>query len=132
MEDLIIIKSENNFEKTIELLERELSERKIDLFYVIDHKKNAESVEMQMNNEKVFLFGSPKVGTLLMQTDPSIGIELPLKILIFEDGNKGVYIQYKDPKLLSQKYKVEAKAELLEKTSALLADISNKIKKDTP
>ncbi len=118
MEELIIIKSENNFEKTIELLEKELSERKINLFCIIDHKKNAESVEMQMNNEKVFIFGSPKVGTILMQIDPSIGIELPLRMLIFEDENKEVYVQYKDPKLLSQKYKVETKLELLEKTSA--------------
>ena len=62
------------------------------VFAVFDHGRNASEVGMKLPPNKVIVFGSPKVGTLLMQQDPSISLELPLRISVWEDADGKVWI----------------------------------------
>ena len=92
---------------TVERLENELKKREIPLFAKLDHAKNAEGVDLKLRPTTVLVFGSPKVGTLLMQEDQSISLELPLKISIWEDEQGSTWLAF--PRLinLSKKYNLE-------------------------
>ena len=73
------------FEETVVALQKEVNSRGITIFATIDHKKAAEAVGESMQPATVLIVGNPKVGTALMQENPRFAIELPLKILIYED-----------------------------------------------
>lgn len=79
--------SDTNFAATEERLRYAIERRGLTLFTVIDHSAGAASINMELEPNKVFVFGNPKAGTPLMQTNPSLGLELPLKAAIYEkDG----------------------------------------------
>jgi uncharacterized protein (DUF302 family) len=65
-------------------------------------------VGMQMRPTKLVIFGSPKAGTPLMQASPSIAIDLPLKILVWEDEHRQAWISYNAPDYLRDRHNVPA------------------------
>ncbi len=75
-------------------LEDELKSRGIPVFAVFDHAQNAKGVSLELPFTTVFVFGSPKVGTGLMQANPAIALELPLRIAIWEDSAGKTFIGY--------------------------------------
>lgn len=77
--------------------------RDLAIFDVIEHSKLADKVGLKMTDTTVVVFGSPKVGTLLMQCKPSVALELPLKFLFYKDGDKTV-IAYEDAKNIAARY----------------------------
>ena len=75
-------------------LDDELQSRGIPVFAVFDHAKNAQGVSLALPFTTVFVFGSPKVGTGLMQANPAIALELPLRIAIWEDSAGKTFIGF--------------------------------------
>lgn len=75
-------------------IEQTLRAMGIPVFAKFDHGKNAEEVGLTLRPNQVIVFGSPKVGTKLMQDNPSISIELPLKISVWEDKNGSVWATF--------------------------------------
>jgi uncharacterized protein (DUF302 family) len=75
------------------------------------------------HHEEVILFGNPRAGTGLMQADPRVGIELPLRVLVWSHTD-AVYLGYRDPRELAESYDVDALATTLETMAALLADLA--------
>jgi uncharacterized protein (DUF302 family) len=71
-----------------------LEEKGVTLFTVVDHSGEAGKVGMKMRPTKLLIFGSPKAGTPLMIAAPSIAIDLPLKLLVWEDSAGKVWISY--------------------------------------
>ncbi|MDO5089073.1 MAG: DUF302 domain-containing protein, partial [Leptotrichiaceae bacterium] len=92
-----------DFEKTVEIIKSRLAEKKATIFSTVDHKKNADGVQLQLRPTTVIIFGNPKVGTLLMQENQKISFELPLRISIYEDENGKVQVIYYDVKLWEKK-----------------------------
>lgn len=79
--------SDADYAATEERLRYAIERRGLTLFTVIDHAAGAASINMELAPNKVFVFGNPKAGTPLMQTNPSLGLELPLKAAVYEkDG----------------------------------------------
>ena len=76
----------------------------VTLFALIDHSGEAEKVGLKMRPTKLVVFGSPKGGTPLMQAAPTIAIDLPLKILIWEDAAAKVWISYSTPEYLAERH----------------------------
>jgi uncharacterized protein (DUF302 family) len=74
------------------------------LFALIDHSGEAESAGMHMPPTKLLIFGNPKAGTSLMIASPTIAIDLPLKVLIWEDANGKVWISYNSPAYLQARH----------------------------
>jgi uncharacterized protein (DUF302 family) len=74
------------------------------VFALVDHSGEAEKVGLKMPPTKLLIFGSPKAGTPLMLAAPSIAIDLPLKILIREDGDGKVWVTYNTPAFLQQRH----------------------------
>jgi uncharacterized protein (DUF302 family) len=76
----------------------------ISLFALIDHSGEAGKVGLTMLPTKLLIFGNPKGGTPLMQAAPSIAIDLPLKILVWEDAAAKVWISYNTPEYLAERH----------------------------
>jgi len=96
--------SNHSVEQTVEKLKNILQSKGVTLFALVDHSGEAAKVGMKMRATKLLLFGSPKAGTPLMQAVPSSAIDLPLKILIWEDGQGKVWVSYNSPEYLKQRH----------------------------
>lgn len=122
---LVRNQSELNFEQTVTRIQTTLKQMEIPVFAVFDHAKNAEEVGLELPPTQVIVFGSPKVGTLLMQKYPELSIELPLKIAVWEEGNGGVWVAFPDMKRMAEEYNLSGNP-IMEKMTVLLDDIVQK------
>lgn len=96
--------SSHSVDQTVEKLKNILQAKGVTLFALIDHSGEAEKVGMKIRPTKLLVFGSPKAGTSLMLAAPSTAIDLPLKILVWEDGQSKVWISYNSPQYLQQRH----------------------------
>jgi uncharacterized protein (DUF302 family)/uncharacterized membrane protein YidH (DUF202 family) len=96
--------SHHSVEQTVETLKNILQSKRVTLFTLVDHSGEAEKVGMKMPPTKLLIFGSPKAGTPLMLAAPSIAIDLPLKILVWEDSAGKVWISYNSPEYLKERH----------------------------
>jgi uncharacterized protein (DUF302 family) len=98
------IPSRHSVNHTVKKLEEILQTKGVKLFALIDHSGEAEKAGMQMRPTKLLIFGSPRAGTPLMIAAPSIAIDLPLKILVWEDADGKVWISYNTPAYLQARH----------------------------
>ena|SRR5579864_525035 len=89
---------------TADRLEVVLRAKGFKIFARIDQKAEAEAVGMTMRPMQLVIFGDPRTGTPLMNTYPSIGIDLPLKVLVWEDREGRVWLSYTDPVYLRTRH----------------------------
>jgi uncharacterized protein (DUF302 family)/uncharacterized membrane protein YidH (DUF202 family) len=100
--------SSHSVDQTVEKLKSILQAKGVTLFALVDHSGEAEKVGMKMPPTKLLIFGSPKAGTPLMLAAPSIAIDLPLKILVSQDGQGSVWISYNSPEYLKDRHGLPA------------------------
>jgi len=81
-----------------------LQAKGITIFAVIDQRKEAEKVGLNLRQTQLIVFGDPKTGTPLMNASPSLAIDLPLKALIWEDAGGKVQVSYNSPKYLQSRH----------------------------
>jgi uncharacterized protein (DUF302 family) len=103
---LVDLPSNHPVEETVEKLAGILKSKEITLFALVDHSGEAEKAGIKMRPTKLFIFGNPKAGTPVMLASPSSAIDLPLKILIWEDANDKVWITYNSPIYLQQRHNI--------------------------
>ena len=96
--------SNHSVDQTVERLKGILEENGATLFALVDHSGEAEKVGMKMRPTKLLIFGNPKGGTPVMLAAPSIAIDLPLKILIWEDDQRRVWLSYNSPMYLQERH----------------------------
>lgn len=96
-----------------------LERRDIELFARVDHGGGARASGLDLADEELLIFGDPRVGTLLMQSDPSIGYELPLRLLVWDDAGT-TRIAYRPARELSSAYAVADREEVLARMDQLL------------
>jgi uncharacterized protein (DUF302 family) len=96
--------STHSVDATVEKLKGILQAKGVTLFALVDHSGEAEKVGMKMRPTKLLIFGSPKAGTPLMLAAPSIAIDLPLKILVWEDSAGKVWASYNSSAYLQQRH----------------------------
>ncbi len=101
---IVSIPSIHSVDQTVEKLEGILQGKGVKLFALVDHSGEAEKAGMQMRPTKLVIFGNPKAGTPLMVASPSIAIDLPLKILVWEDSNGKVWVSYNSPTYLEARH----------------------------
>lgn len=123
---MITIASSSSFDETVERLRAAISARGLSVFAEFDHAAAAAEVDLELGGELVVVFGNPRAGTPLMQDDPRIGIELPLKILVWErDGV--VNLGYGNPREWGARYEVGPHATALDAMSALLTALAAEV-----
>ena len=110
------------FEETVGALQKTLNSKGITIFATIEHHKAAEAVGETMQPATVLIVGNPKVGTALMQENPYFAIELPLKILIYEE-DKTVKIRYEKIATIAEKYDIKQNFSTAEKIDAAMLQL---------
>jgi uncharacterized protein (DUF302 family) len=101
---IVTVPSQNSVDDTVQKLEEILRAKEVKLFVLIDHSGEAEKAGMKMRPTKLLIFGNPKAGTPLMIASPSIAIDLPLKILVWEDADGKVWLSYNAPEYLQVRH----------------------------
>ena len=96
--------SKHSVDDTLGKLQNILKAKGIAVFALIDHSGEAAKVGMKMGSTKLLIFGNPKGGTPLMLAAPSIAIDLPLKILIWQDDQEKVWVSYNTPEYLAERH----------------------------
>ena len=96
--------SNHSVDETVDKAKNILQSKGITLFALIDHSGEANKVGMKMPPTKLLLFGNPKAGTPLMLAAPSSAIDLPLKLLIWEDAQGKVWVSYNSPAYLQARH----------------------------
>ena len=98
----------HSVDETVEKLKGILQSKGVTLFATVDHSGEAAKVGMKIPPTKLLIFGSPKAGTPLMLASPSVAIDLPLKILIWEDAQGKAWLSYNSPAYLQQRHSIPA------------------------
>jgi uncharacterized protein (DUF302 family) len=101
---IVVTPSRHSVDETVERLQGILKAKGITLFALIDHSGEAKQVGIDMRPTKLLIFGSPKAGTPLMLAAPSIALDLPLKILVWEDGRGNVWLSHNSPEYLQERH----------------------------
>jgi len=103
---IVSISSAHSVDQTVEKLHELLRAKGVKLFALVDHSGEAEKAGLHMRPTKLLIFGNPKAGTPLMIASPSIAIDLPLKILVWQDADGKVWISYNRPAYLQARHAV--------------------------
>ncbi len=101
---IVNVPGHRSVDQTVEKLKGILQAKGVALFALVDHSGEAEKVGLKMRPTKLLIFGSPKAGTPLMLAAPSIAIDLPLKILVWQDAEDKVWVSYNSPAYLQQRH----------------------------
>ncbi len=101
---VVDIPCNHSVDEMVEKLKEILQAKGVTLFALIDHSGEAAKVGLKMRPTKLLIFGNPKAGTPLMITVPSSAIDLPLKILIWQDAQEKVWITYNSPVYLQERH----------------------------
>ena len=110
------------FEETVAALQKTLNSKGITVFATIEHHKAAEVVGETMQPATVLIVGNPKVGTALMQENLLLAIELPLKILVYQEG-KTVNIRYEKIAAIAERYHIKQNFGTAEKIDAAMLQL---------
>jgi uncharacterized protein (DUF302 family) len=114
---IVNIPGNHSVDQTVERFKGILEEKSLKLFALVDHSGEAERTGMKMPPSKLLIFGSPKAGTPVMLAAPSIAIDLPLKVLVWEDSHGKVWLSYNSPAHLRERHTVPA--DLLQNIAAV-------------
>jgi len=121
----IVKRSDYSVDITVNNIFKIVKSKGMKVFGVIDHQNGAKKAGLQMNQAKIIIFGNPKIGTRLMQKDMRVAIELPIKVLVYEDINGQTQLEYLNPMVLGSRYNLKG-SPLLEKMTIALDMITNK------
>ncbi len=124
-EGIITKQSELSFEDSYSALKNALdSNPNISIMAELDHQANAARVGLELDPTRVIIFGNPNLGTPLMQKEQSIGLDLPQKMLVWENSEGEVYVSYNDPFFIAGRHSVENSEEILNTINTALDNLS--------
>jgi uncharacterized protein (DUF302 family) len=104
---LIAVKSPHSARDTANRVEEVVKQRNLNIFARIDHAAGAAKIGKTLRPTEVIIFGNPQGGTPFMECGQSVGIDLPLKALVWEDAAGQVWLGYNDPAFLAKRHGVE-------------------------
>jgi uncharacterized protein (DUF302 family) len=125
MSRVIVRQSTRSFEQTVDELLAAIERRGLTLFAQVDHAAGARAAGLELADEQVLTFGNPQGGTPLMQSDPRIGIELPLRMLVWSTSTAEVLVGFNDPRELASSYAVAEQRQTLEQMATLLEALAH-------
>ena len=117
---LIVKQSDFGVTKTLDRLGIAMERNGIKVFARVNHAKGAASVGMDLAPNAVLIFGSPKIGTPLMTSNPAIGLDLPLKAVAWKAADGTVKLTYTDPAVLAKRYGIQDRAKVFKTVAGAL------------
>lgn len=121
---LVTVQSNFSVRETGDRLEQQLEEKGMTLFDRIDHAAGADSVGLALRPTELFIFGNPNAGTPLMQCSQSMAIDLPQKMLIWQDESGAVWLSYNDPYYLADRHELQSCEENIDVIAEALASLA--------
>jgi uncharacterized protein (DUF302 family) len=125
-DDLVVKKSSRSVAQTMDRFEAALKEKNIVVAARWDHAAKGQAVGMPLKPTQVIIFGNPQLGTPLMQSNPKVGLDLPLKVLVWEDHQGAVWIGYAAPQALAARYDIKDRDEVVGKITKALDGLTNR------
>ena len=119
-EGLVVKESAHDVSATLDRLEQALSDKGIMILARVDHGENAQKVDMELAPTQLLIFGNPKLGTPLMQSARSVGIDLPMKALAWEDEDGTVWLAYNAPDYFATRHEIDDRGEVVEQMTKAL------------
>ncbi|QUQ65024.1 DUF302 domain-containing protein [Kutzneria sp. CA-103260] len=119
----MIRKSSHGQRSTVSRLIAALEHRELTVFAHIDHAEHARRADMQLTPIDVVLFGNPHAGTPLMASDPRVGLDLPLRMVVWQDGETA-FVGHHDPRELAADYELAEHKVTLDRMAELLEAVS--------
>jgi len=110
--------------ETMDRLEAEIRAKGLTIFARIDHAAGAAEVGLPLAPTNVIIFGNARGGTPLMQSAQTVGIDLPLKILVWQDAANNTWLSYNEPRWIAQRHGVADVESTIDKMADLLAAIA--------
>ena len=126
MEGLTSIRSRFGPKETMDRLQAEIRAQGMTVFARIDHAAGAAEVGLTLPPTEVIIFGNARGGTPLMQSVQTVGIDLPLKALVWEDAAGTTWLSYNEPGWIVQRHSVANAEQVVSKMAAALSAISRK------
>jgi uncharacterized protein (DUF302 family) len=123
--DLVTLPSARGVSPTIERLKALLAQKGIQVFAHIDHAAGAEQARMPLRPTQVLIFGNPRAGTPLMQNQQTIGLDLPLRVLVWEDAVGKVWLTYRRPAVVAQQHHIVGRDEAVKALEDGLAALAH-------
>jgi uncharacterized protein (DUF302 family) len=117
---LVQVQSQFDVATTGDRLASLLQERGLTLMARIDHAQNAATVDQELRDTQLLIFGNPNVGTPLMQCNQTVAIDLPQKALIWQDEAEQVWLAYNDPQYLMERHHLVGCEPVIERVSQAL------------
>lgn len=123
VEGLISINSTHSVEATTNRLEKILNIKGMNVVARVDHAAGANKIGEKLRSTELIIFGNPQAGTPLIQSEQTVAIDLPQKILVWEDKKSNVWISYNDPNYLMKRHHISDRDELISKIGNALKTI---------
>ncbi|WP_420345121.1 DUF302 domain-containing protein [Pelagibius sp.] len=124
-EGTVVKKSNHSVAATIDRLEAILKEKGLTIFARVDHQAGAQKAGLELRPTMLLVFGNPKLGTPLMQSGQTIGLDLPQKALAYEDAAGDVYLAYNDPAYLAGRHAIADRDEVFKRISGALGNFTD-------
>lgn len=121
---LVEVRSRFTVAETLSRLENVVAARGLTLFARVDHARNAAGAGLVLPPAVLLVVGNAAVGTRVMQCDPRVAVELPLRLLVREDPAGAVWVGYADPRPLADRYRLADCTAVLERMAAALDGIA--------
>jgi uncharacterized protein (DUF302 family) len=121
--DLVTLPSPHGVQETVQRLLALLGQKSIQVFADIDHAAGAQQAGLSLQPTRLLIFGNPRAGTPLMQSRQTIGLDLPLRVLVWEDKAGKVWLTYHRPEFLARCHQVHDHDEAVHALGAGLASL---------
>jgi len=126
MEGLTSIRSKFRPKETMDRLEAEIRAHGMKVFGRIDHATGAAEAGLALRPTELIIFGNARGGTPLMQSVQTVGIDLPLKALVWEDASGTTWLSYNEPSWIAQRHNIPNAESIVSKMTAALSAMSTK------
>ncbi len=123
---LLTIRSSHDVATTVDRLEKIVTGAGFRVFARIDHGKAAKNVDIDLKPIELLIFGKPKAGSLLMQSQATAAIDLPMKYLVWKDAKDQVNISWNDPAWMAARHGIRDRAKLVTKMTGVLRKLATK------
>lgn len=124
--DLITKPSAHSVSVTIDRLAAAVEGVGAKVFARVDHAAGATKIGQDLRPTQMLMFGNPKLGTPALQANQTAGLDLPLRVVAYEDANGKVFVAYHNPSELSDDHGIPADAGVLKKMTGALDKLTNK------
>ncbi|MEN8141644.1 MAG: DUF302 domain-containing protein [Thermodesulfobacteriota bacterium] len=121
---LVSIKSSHPVKETADRLEKSIGAKGLTLFKRIDHSAGAREAGQKLRPTQLLIFGDPKVGTPLMQCGQTMAIDLPQKVLVWQDEEGQVWFSYNEPEYLAKRHGIRGCLAVIKKVQTVLANFA--------